>query len=150
MKLPGSTAANVTTPNNLLVPKIPSIQLTTSYDEIVPLSVDENSKNINSVKSKVKIKRRPILARTVLWHLTFVGFAVHYMIRINMNITIVDMVVPRRNQSSSIGMECFENYSRIEMSVNSQSSIGRALPGSNMTKVRYSFERKLLDALHVS
>lgn len=33
-----------------------------------------------------------INARTVLWYLVFVGFAVNYMIRINMNITIVTMV----------------------------------------------------------
>ncbi|XP_055382266.1 sialin [Condylostylus longicornis] len=31
-------------------------------------------------------------ARTVLWYLTFFGFAVNYMIRINLNITIVEMV----------------------------------------------------------
>lgn len=31
-------------------------------------------------------------ARTVLWLLTFVGFAVNYMLRININITIVDMI----------------------------------------------------------
>ncbi|KAI8123658.1 hypothetical protein FF38_12474 [Lucilia cuprina] len=34
-----------------------------------------------------------VQARTVLWYLTFVGFAVNYMIRINLNITIVEMVV---------------------------------------------------------
>ncbi|XP_058829359.1 sialin [Topomyia yanbarensis] len=33
-------------------------------------------------------------ARSVLWYLVFVGFAVNYMIRINMNITIVTMVKP--------------------------------------------------------
>lgn len=33
-----------------------------------------------------------IEARTVLWLLTFVGFAVNYMLRININITIVDMI----------------------------------------------------------
>lgn len=31
-------------------------------------------------------------ARSVLWYLVFVGFAVNYMIRINSNITIVTMV----------------------------------------------------------
>jgi len=31
-------------------------------------------------------------ARTVLWYMTFIGFIVNYMIRINLNITIVDMI----------------------------------------------------------
>ncbi|XP_053685969.1 sialin [Sabethes cyaneus] len=39
-------------------------------------------------------------ARTVLWYLVFVGFAVNYMIRINMNITIVSMVKPSGSKSS--------------------------------------------------
>ena len=33
-----------------------------------------------------------IKARTVLWYLTFIGFAMNYMIRININIAIVDMI----------------------------------------------------------
>ncbi|KAH8333412.1 hypothetical protein KR074_007908, partial [Drosophila pseudoananassae] len=35
----------------------------------------------------------PVTARTVLWYMTFMGFIVNYMIRINLNITIVDMIV---------------------------------------------------------
>ncbi|XP_055629217.1 sialin [Toxorhynchites rutilus septentrionalis] len=43
--------------------------------------------------SLAKMAREPRMnARTVLWYLVFVGFAVNYMIRINMNITIVTMV----------------------------------------------------------
>ncbi|EDV36790.1 uncharacterized protein Dana_GF11776 [Drosophila ananassae] len=34
-----------------------------------------------------------VSARTVLWYMTFMGFIVNYMIRINLNITIVDMIV---------------------------------------------------------
>ncbi|XP_061389145.1 vesicular glutamate transporter 1-like [Musca vetustissima] len=40
-----------------------------------------------------------VQARTVLWHLVFIGFAVNYMLCINLNITIVDMVVPAKNKS---------------------------------------------------
>ncbi|EDW32036.1 GL10654 [Drosophila persimilis] len=44
-------------------------------------------------------------ARTVLWYMTFMGFIVNYMIRINLNITIVDMIAGKGeavplNQSS--------------------------------------------------
>ena len=34
-------------------------------------------------------------ARDVLWCLVFCGFAVNYMIRINLNIAIVEMVKPK-------------------------------------------------------
>ncbi|ALC41063.1 NaPi-T, partial [Drosophila busckii] len=34
-------------------------------------------------------------ARTVLWYMTFIGFIVNYMIRINLNITIVDMIATK-------------------------------------------------------
>lgn len=126
-----------------LLPKIPTHRIENDLNEIVSLSEEKPLDN------KLKLKKRPILARTVLWHLTFIGFAVHYMIRINMNIAIVDMVLPRRNHSTSVGMECFINYTHIEMPSNSKSSVGRALPKRKGTKVRFSFERKFLDAFHV-
>uniref|UniRef100_A0A1A9VAA2 Major facilitator superfamily (MFS) profile domain-containing protein n=1 Tax=Glossina austeni TaxID=7395 RepID=A0A1A9VAA2_GLOAU len=37
-----------------------------------------------------------VQARTVLWYLVFMGFAVNYMIRINLNITIVEMITTKR------------------------------------------------------
>lgn len=51
-----------------------------------------------------------IQARTVLWYLAFVGFAVNYMLRINLNITIVDMVRQTKSSSSSKSpsAECFD------------------------------------------
>lgn len=42
-----------------------------------------------------------VQARTVLWYLTFVGFALNYMLRINTNITIVDMVKPRKSSTNN-------------------------------------------------
>lgn len=51
-------------------------------------------------------KRKPINARSILWYMVFLGFAVDYMIRININITIVDMIIPDepsiRNDTSSV------------------------------------------------
>lgn len=38
-------------------------------------------------------------ARTVLWYLVFVGFGINYMIRLNLNIAIVQMVVAKTKQS---------------------------------------------------
>ncbi|KAB0792343.1 hypothetical protein PPYR_14302 [Photinus pyralis] len=47
-----------------------------------------------------------ILTRTVLWYLVFTGFAINYMIRINLNIALVAMVKPKPAQNSTITSEC--------------------------------------------
>lgn len=44
-------------------------------------------------------KKRPVAARTILWYMTFFGFAVDHMVRININITMVDMIIPDDNSS---------------------------------------------------
>ncbi|KAH8296929.1 hypothetical protein KR044_001081, partial [Drosophila immigrans] len=72
-------------------------------------------------------------ARTVLWYMTFIGFIVNYMLRINLNITIVDMIATQPAPSSL------------------QSAT--ALNGTNATfslnetayAERYSWERQFLD-----
>lgn len=51
-----------------------------------------------------------VKSRTVLWYYVFVGFAVNYMIRINVNIAIVDMVLePKALKSKKISNECLIN-----------------------------------------
>lgn len=53
--------------------------------------------------------------RTVLWYVTFCGFAVNYMVRINMNIAIVAMVQPRNSRPGQLQSECFvQNLSNSE------------------------------------
>lgn len=45
-------------------------------------------------------------ARDVLWYLVFVGFAVNYMIRINLNIAIVAMIQAKPKDNVSLTSEC--------------------------------------------
>lgn len=45
-------------------------------------------------------------ARGVLWYLVFFGFAVNYMIRINLNIAIVAMIQPKPSSNVSLTSEC--------------------------------------------
>uniref|UniRef100_A0A1I8NLW8 Major facilitator superfamily (MFS) profile domain-containing protein n=1 Tax=Stomoxys calcitrans TaxID=35570 RepID=A0A1I8NLW8_STOCA len=42
-----------------------------------------------------------IQARTVLWHVIFVGFAINYLVIINLNIAIVEMVAPTNHHNAS-------------------------------------------------
>lgn len=50
-----------------------------------------------------------VKARTVLWYLTFVGFAMNYMIRINVNIAIVDMIGSEFKARKIDMSECFSS-----------------------------------------
>ncbi|CAG9761573.1 unnamed protein product [Ceutorhynchus assimilis] len=46
--------------------------------------------------------------RDVLWYLVFTGFAVNYMIRINLNIAIVAMIQAKPKDNVSLTSECLE------------------------------------------
>lgn len=48
-----------------------------------------------------------ITARDTLWLLTFFGFGVNYMLRININIAIVDMVKRRPVNQESKAAQCY-------------------------------------------
>lgn len=91
----------------------------------------------------VKIKQR-----TILWYLVFAGFSVNYMIRININISIVDMIdenFRKITNNTLVDSECIDISSR-NFSNNPESS-------SNFTQTedkRFpSLERMLLDVLGV-
>lgn len=77
----------------------------------------------------------PVSARTVLWYMTFMGFIVNYMIRINLNITIVDMIVGH-------GADTAGNSTAL-----ANSSALAALPE---IRERFSLERWFLDWANVS
>lgn len=65
-----------------------------------------------------------IQARTVLWYLTFVGFAVNYMLRININITIVDMIRAASGSAKNPNItKCFTSSAAKSMGMNSSSSL---------------------------
>ncbi|KAK9745456.1 Major Facilitator Superfamily [Popillia japonica] len=59
-----------------------------------------------------KATKELISARTVLWHVVFAGFAVNYMIRLNLNIAIVSMVKYKTNKDVDVtSSECFSRNS---------------------------------------
>lgn len=62
--------------------------------------------NKNSVSRKSHQMRECCTARGVLWYLVFFGFAVNYMIRINLNIAIVAMIQPKPSSNVSLTSEC--------------------------------------------
>src|SRR3954463_8229792 len=87
-----------------------------------------------------------VKARSVLWYLTFVGFAINYIIRITASIAIVDMVDPnfRRssgNQTTVTTSECFGETNL---------TISPELSNEIKLEKYVSLERRFLDYLGVS
>lgn len=96
----------------------------------------------------------PVEARTVLWYMTFIGFIVNYMLRINLNITIVDMIAgvngrttlaPPTNATTTINA----------LLTNKSDFLASVAPvvatANNTDRVeRYSWERQFLDWAKVS
>ncbi|KAK4872559.1 hypothetical protein RN001_014588 [Aquatica leii] len=54
----------------------------------------------------LKDKTECLQARTVLWYLVFVGFAINYLLRVNLNIAIVSMVKTKAKSNTSLTSEC--------------------------------------------
>lgn len=48
-----------------------------------------------------------VKARSVLWYLTFFGFAMNYMIRINFNIAVVSMISDEFKGKHVVMSDCF-------------------------------------------
>ncbi|KAF7266207.1 hypothetical protein GWI33_020441 [Rhynchophorus ferrugineus] len=72
-------------------------------------------------------------ARNVLWYLVFVGFAVNYMIRINLNIAIVAMVQAKPKDNVSLSSECIAESSVILQQIQHNISVD---VGANLTSPR--------------
>ena len=84
-----------------------------------------------------------IKARNVLWYLTFFGSAMNYIIRININIAIVDMISSEFKGGKSAGVsECYDAINATNATF---------FDTANNTKVNWdertfvSLERRLLD-----
>lgn len=96
-----------------------------------------------------------VKARTVLWYLTFVGFAVNYMIRINASISIVDMIdgnFKRSSNGSDLISECITNETlQVLKNVSSRDDniVTTASLSLTQSMKHMSVERKLLDYLEV-
>lgn len=93
-------------------------------------------------KDKVSTK-----SRTALWHLTFWGFVINYLVRCNLNMAIVSMVVQKKvsSNSSTESLECFNSSSKFLLG----SSIDQYQSEDN-NRTYFSLERSGLDLFMVS
>lgn len=86
-----------------------------------------------------------VKARSVLWYLTFFGFAMNYMIRININIAIVAMISDEFKGKHVVTSECFDmkNASTETFSNISSDEIGL------VAKAYVPLEQRFLDLIGV-
>lgn len=114
------------------------------------------SSRINVVATELKPpKTKSISCRQVLWYLAFVGFAVNYMIRINLNIAIVDMIRTKKNTNDNgnvVVSECYNQTTESMQFVNVSLTDGsqQQQKQSSASSSRFSFEREILKFLNVS
>lgn len=121
------------------------------------------------VKSKIKRKKFIFLIlifffidevrikqRTILWFLVFIGFSVNYLIRININIALIDMLDEKFIKSSNsdsfnITKECVkENKYPLNISKATFDLLNSQYPKEVVERERvFSIERYLLDAFSV-
>lgn len=99
--------------------------------------------NVIAKEGKIGVK-----ARTVLWYLTFSGFAINYIIRVNASIAIVDMIDVNYKKSQGnktiVTSECIV-VANLSMS---SAELSNEL---NLADSKYvSLERRFLDFLGVS
>lgn len=90
-----------------------------------------------------------VKSRTVLWYLTFFGFAINYIIRINASITIVDMIDANFKRSSNNTIVTSECIKIVKNNLSSSPELNNEINlGDDERYV--SLERRLLDRLGVS
>lgn len=89
-----------------------------------------------------------IKTRSVLWWLTFFGFAMNYIIRINVNIAIVDMISSEFKGKNIVMSECigFVNATNVTFYEVSEGEQHEAVV---YEKTYISLERRLLDFIGV-
>lgn len=103
-----SSESNLTTPNNF---NLEENNEKHSESENEKYSESKNlDTNLNhQLHSDLKPNKGTINARTVLWYLVFFGFAINYMIRINLNIALVDMISINKAVKTNHMTECYNN-----------------------------------------
>ncbi|XP_037049155.1 sialin [Bradysia coprophila] len=105
----------------------------------------------DSLTQLKSIKTNCVKSRTVLWWLVFIGFAINYMIRINVNITIVDMVMQKKVVNGNSTTKLVRGICLNADTAMSVSSYGNA---SNLLteggRETCSLERKLLQILNLN
>lgn len=114
----------------------------------MPTVVAEAENLLNGVQPVIEQSqlntKKSINARTVLWHVTFWGFVVNYMVRCNINMAIVSMVVPRlpSNRSEVRLSECF-NHSLVTRLQNT------SILNGDDSQNGFRFERNIMDLVDV-
>lgn len=102
--------------------------------------------SVTTIKSMGR--KQTINARTVLWYFSFVGFAINYMLRVNINIAITEMIISASTAThSTINSECVADSFVNETISNGTSALINAIATQ---PIELSWEQNLLGYFGVS
>lgn len=137
----GVISAEIDTDNHISQTKLPE-----KCEKIVTNLFSSAFGSVTTIKSAGR--KQSINARTVLWYFSFFGFAINYMLRVNINIAITEMVTLSASKANTVEMsECvvdqLENSNTLLVHSNLSSLMiehvmPRAIPS-------YSLEQQILD-----
>lgn len=91
-----------------------------------------------------------VKARSALWYLTFFGFAINYIVRINASIAIVDMIDVNYKKSSTINRTIVTSECIVEVNFTTPEIFNGTSTEQIQTLGYVSLERRFLDYLGVS
>lgn len=141
-------------PNATTIPATPK----NAYHSNLPSKQTKNDETflaaaIGSIKTLKSISPQRVQARTVLWYLVFCGFAINYMIRLTVNIAIIEMIAknPLANQTIHVS-ECLTSSTLLPINHSFPNNFSHAeIINTSRINVlpRYSIERTVLDFLRV-
>lgn len=113
--------------------------------DLILIQSDLISDSINFIAQTDDVK---VKQRTILWFLVFTGFSINYMIRINVNIALIDMldsVYKKPSNTPNVSIECVDTTN--DVYTNDTENLNNDLIENEHT--RLSLERRLLDFLSV-
>lgn len=105
--------------------------------------------SVTTIKSAGR--KQTINARTVLWYFSFVGFAINYMLRVNINIAITEMVTMNASTHTGHLSECVVDGFAVGNTTAAHSNFTRSIIEDISSRaLSYTWEQHILDFFGVS
>lgn len=129
---------------------IPHTKLPEKCEKIETNFLSSAFGSVTTIKSAGR--KQSINARTVLWYYSFVGFAIIYMLRVNINIAITEMITLNANKHTIHMSECivdeFANSTAAIVHYNNLTS--SMIDTISPHRISFTLEQRILDFFGVS
>lgn len=128
---------------------IPHTKLPALCEKIETNVVSSAFGSVTTIKSAGR--KQTINARTVLWYFSFVGFALNYMLRVNINIAITEMVTLNESKHTHQTGACMVNGLALSNTTMFNSNLTSSMVAAiSSHPISYTMEQHILDFFGVS